>query len=383
MSFFDALADALQSPLRNAMCLVRGTTSLGVSIGTDAAASLTLGYNIPNDCNQPIPPEISPVVGRGQCDNVLYRVFWNVRRPDGQIVQWGPFTNVVGPITGIGEEWTTDFFNNILHTTVIFCPNDTEQGGVRKFGPYSAYTDATRAARSFIRLIERQDGQPDNCTQSNPPPNPTPQGPVTINLPDFPITFGGTTINLNGNATFNPIVNIPVYGGIHIPINVNLNPNIYFPGGINLPVYLRLPSLTINPSISFFNVSVAPEIKPKLSISVFPPSPEPSGEGLSYTTRLIGVRVLSTVAQTSPVSVINGVNGSTNLYVPRLATVRFVPPSFVSSQESIDIDVKTLDQFVPVPWVYGASSYTVLPNVGVTVQATPITAQVADIVRPE
>lgn len=379
VNFLEALADALQAPLRGAMCAL---TPSAFSVGVGYPGSLSIGAVFPNTCGQPVPPEISPVVG-GQCPT-LYNVNIGVRRPDGTLFAPIPFANVQGPITGVGGEWIEDFTGQLRFTAFIIAPNDTEPPtpGFRKFGPFTGYADPTKASRSYIVSIARVDGLPDNCGSGGTPP-PPPAPPPTGTTTNITFDFGGITYNL-GSPTFTiyPTVNIPIYGGLHIPINLTFAPSIGFPGGINLPVYLSLPDLNINPRISFFNLDLSAEIKaPEVKIT-FPDPPATISPDLEYVERLVGLEVVTELATPNRNSSITGSGSASDLLVPWLAIVRFVPPDGLGYSESIDIPIKTLEQYVPVPWFYGADGYTILENQGVTCSVTEIRAEVANLVKP-
>lgn len=218
------------------------------------------------------------------------------------------------------------------------------------------------------------DGQPDTCGNPGPPPPPSapPQFGPFVFAP-FNFFIGGFgNVNISGTFTFRPAINIPISGGVHIPVDVNINANAFFTAGVSFPVYLRFPSLTVNTGISFNNnLDITPQIN-------FPRR----GSDIPTVRRIIGVNVVSTLTQNAPITIINGNNGAPNLNAPRLAIVRFNPPAAISNRQSIDIDVKTANQFVPVPWFYGAESFTVLNNVGVSTVATPVFGNIADLVQP-
>ncbi len=379
MSFLDDLADAIQAPLYSVACLLSPSAfSLGFGIPPSFTASMT----IPADCGRPPAPEFAPMLA-AQCP-VLYNVRVNVYKPDGSV--FGPidFTNVQGPIRSIGGEWVTDFFNNVRYRVVVVCPNDTEAPtpGFRKFGPLTSYTDPGRASRTILVSATRVDGQPDDCGASSGDPPPT-QPPVTTTLGPINLTFGGNTYNLGSpQVTIYAPVEIAIYGGIHLPATVKFPPSAAFPVGINFPIYLTLPGLQINRRISFVNLDLSTKINSITTVNVFP---QGGGGGRSLPTvrRLIGLRVVSTLAEGNPLTIINGGADAPNLYVPRLAVVRFIPPEGFSTEVSVDQDVKTLNQYIPVPWFYGAADYRLLANVGVSCEVTPIYANIADLVQPD
>lgn len=378
-SFLYALADALQAPLRNIACVLNPSA---VTVGVGLGNSGSLGIVYPTSCGQPVAPEISPIVG-GQCP-VLYNVSVGVLRPDGSPFAPIPFANVQGPITGVGGEWIEDFAGNLRYVAFIIAPNDTEPPtpGFRKFGPFTGYTDNQKASRTYLIGISRVDGLPDNCGNSSTPPPPPPP-PQTGTLTNITVNFGGLTYNLGAPSfTVYPTVHIPVYGGLHIPINLTFSPSFAFPGGINLPIYLRLPELTINTPISFFNFDLSPEIRaPEIKVD-FPDPATVVPAGIDYVERIVGVNINSVVTQPSRVSEISGEGGGSSLQVPWLAIVRFIPPAGFSDNEAVDVPVKTESQFVPCPWFYGADGYTVIENVGVETSHSAVTGEVANLIKP-
>lgn len=380
MSFLEALADAIQAPLRNAVCALNPSA---FSVGVGVPPSFSLGAVFPASCGQPIAPQVTPVLG-GQCPT-LYNVSIGVVRPDGTVFSPIDFANVVGPIRDVGGEWTTDFFGNVRFTAVLTAPSDTEPPtpGFRKFGPFSGFTDPTRAARAYIISIARVDGLPDNCTSTGTPTPPT-QPPQQVSIGPISVSFGPNTFNLGSpQVTFYAPVNIPIYGGIHIPVTVRFAPSIAFPGGVSMPIYLTLPELNINPRISFFSVDLSPEIKPLTVNVTFPQGPGGgSGGDIPTVERLLGVNVSCTVNPGARPSLITDPLTTADLYVPYLGIVRFTPPSAFSTNLSVDVPIKTLEQFVPCPWFYGAEEYDILPNAGVEITSAPVFADIADLVKP-
>lgn len=329
---------------------------------------------IPIECNQvPRQPPTNRIPG-GQCPGVLYRVTFNRIRPNGQVDPGIQFQNVVGPITNLAVRW--ERVGAIPYKAafiVLTAPNDTEYSipGRREFGP-SSYDDEGEQTRVVLQSISRMDGQADTCGDGEPVPEQPEVNPPPAQLPPINIQIGPNSVQFSPTFSFSPAVNLRVNGTVSIPVNVDIAPNIIFPTGISFPIYLDLPDLTVNQTISGPFITV---------------ENNPGGGGggtvqLQEVQRLIGVRVQSTLTPDHKVSTIVDSQGGKNLYVPRLATVRFVPPAWVGEQLSVDLDVKTLDQFVPVPWFYGASGFDVFPSIGISTVTTPIFAKVADLVKP-
>ena len=203
------------------------------------------------------------------------------------------------------------------------------------------------------------------------PPNPPPSYPE-LPIPPFNITINGTTINITAFATFAPALNMPIYGGVHIPVTVRINPTVSIPVGVRIPVYLRLPGLTINQAISGINVNVQPAIN----------FPSGGSSEIDYVERIIGVRTTTALETPSRISLIAGNESGSDLLVPWAGIIRFVPPAFAANVESIEVPIKTANQYVPCPWFYGADSFTLIENVGASITAVPVRALVADFYKP-
>lgn len=371
------LFEALQIPLRGLLCTAlpqavdRALINLVAPVVGASLAPDLINWLQPATCAAPPPQDANPGLLGGQCQ-AIYLIQSAATLADGttQAINWGPQP---GPIVGIRMTWQVNpFFNTQRALPQILVTDATQPGGVRieGFGPIGP-EDPNRVARHYFTSIVRQDGLPDNCGDRPPaPPNPPPSYPE-LPIPPFNVTVNGTNITINGFATFAPAVNIPIYGGIHIPVTVRIQPTISIPGGVRIPVYLQLPSLTINPQISGIELDLENVID------------FPSGGDIEipFVERLIGVNVQSAIEPDSPVTIVTGREGAPNLYVPRLAVVRFTSPAFAGSRQSNDIDVKSANQFVPVPWFYGADAFTILPQTGVTCVTSEVRAQIADLVK--
>lgn len=378
-TYLEAWADAVNAPLRNIVCndlrgqLDRLATGLSGAVGIVPGGGylnpMLAPLLVPTGCT-PVPPVDFPPRG-GQCSGVLYKVDMARYRPDGTIDNVS-FRNVVGPIASTGGEWTPDFFGNLQFTVTCVAPNDTEPPtpGIRKFGP-SSYTDNDKLSRGVLVQITREDGLPDTCGNGGFTPDPPdPQyGPFTMN--SWTVNIAGNDVTFNGTAVFAPITFIPSVG-VRIPVRISVSPNLYFPVSVDVPVYLKLPDLSIDTDISFVQNSV--------TLNVDSDTAQPST--LAYTKRIVGVNITSTVASITRVSTIAGSGSASDLQVPWLAIVRFVPPAGYSASEGTDILVKTESQYVPCPWWYGASGYTILENAGVSCSAVSKEAYIADLVKP-
>lgn len=329
---------------------------------------------LPRDCGQLPPQSQSNPIPGGQCAGVLYNVLYDRIRPDGTVNTNLVFANVPGPIGNLYVDFRRVGFNQDARAfVVLIAPNSTEgsQPGRLEFGP-SSYTDEGRQTRIVLRSIARVDGQPDNCGNGPPQPEPPIDRPPPGQLPPVNITIGPNNYEFSPTFNFNPTVNIPINAGVHIPVDITIAPNIVFPTGVQFPIYIKLPEFTVNQTISgpFIEVDVntggggVPQVE------------------LATDRLMVGINIQCNADNARTVSVINGTDGQPNLYVPSLATVRFVPPAGFSGVVGTDVLVKTLNQFVPCPWFFGAGSYRVLPQPGVTFVAQAVFADVARLVKP-
>jgi len=377
MSYLEAFADALQAPLRNAVCLdprvnldrliTSGIAAIGGASGVFYGQSLIW----PTECGQ-VPAQTDAPFLDGQCTNVLYRV--NVRTTFGDGTNRDiEFTNVVGPLRTIGTFWQEDFFGNLRAGPEIICPNDTQGDvpGRRRFGPWSSPIDTGRLARSFLISVVRQDGQPDNCGDNTYTPPPPPSPAPVVNIGPFTFSAGPFNTTVNATATFGDAIFAPSFGGINIPVNVTIAPNIIFPGGARLPVFLLFPSLNINAPISFFPINVQTITQ--------------EGGGtveLPYVERVFGVDCLCTPSPEAKVSLIAGDGNQPSFIFPRAGIVRFYVPGFLSLLVSQDVDIKSVQQFVQCPNPSGAVGYEILPTPGVSIVDTPVNARILETVLP-
>lgn len=247
------LADRISNSLQGILCQDNNLLQrlAGILIYpeevTDPAIRPALELLAPRSC-RPRGGQTLPVQG-GQCANVLYRVPFQRIAPDGTILA-SEFQNVVGPITGLSPRWQADFFGNQAYFVRILCPNDQEQGGVREFGP-SSYTDNSFVSRTVLGAITRMDNQPDTCGNGPllPPAQPQPWPP--FQLPQIDIDIGGINVPFNVTVNINPIINLPDFGGFHMPVNINIAPNIVVPAGLPTIIYFRFPELEVNFGPSF------------------------------------------------------------------------------------------------------------------------------------
>ena len=378
-SYLEAFADALQAPLRGALCQsLPQLLDRWLTVGVSQLNGNGLPYYFqdllwPVDCGV-IPPQAPQRPPGGQCENVLYTVNVALYRPDGTISATIPFQNVVGPIAGITTDWQPDFFGNLFALTILFAPNDTEPPtpGQRRFGTWGP-ADPQQRARSVIVSIVRQDGQPDNCTGGPVPPPTPPPPPAGIPLPPFNFQLGPISVPINGSVNVGPVFFAPVLAKFLLPVTVNLSPSIAFPAGASFPVNIGLPDFNIEVPISFFPIDIDVLRTPEVRCT---------GSEAEFVERIIGVNVTVELEEKNRLTVINGEGVASDLLVPWAAVVRFIPPDFASNREAVDIPVKTGQQFVPCPWFYGADDYTVLANQGVLVEAVPRVARIADFVKP-
>ena len=198
----------------------------------------------------------------------------------------------------------------------------------------------------------REDGQPDNCGNTEGP-----QYPVLPNV-NGPINI--TYIDNNGDV---------VNDGFDLNV---LAPVLISPGAFQFPITLSAGGVTING-----NLDLNGEINlfPDANIGFGSGGDNPDGsepEPPAPNKRLIiGCRVFSEVLQNTKVSRING-NSNPDIYIPRLASIQFLQPVGRGQSWSRDLDVKTLNAWIPCPDPGYATAVGVTFAVGVRGSAIPI-----------
>jgi len=214
-------------------------------------------YFLPADCAVPTTGDrgYQLPANQGRCPGVLYRVRFTIVEPNNFPSDQTnvTITNIVGPITGIYTSYTDIGAFGGSFNVWIKAPNETAQAfspGLVRFGPSSS---SDPELNRFITNVSvtRMDNGTDTCGNPIPgPPTVPTNDQIRFQVPPFNISLGGVTIPIRVSGEFRPAVNIPAFGGIHIPVNLTFAPNVLVPVTTNIPVYLGLPSLEPNFAIS-------------------------------------------------------------------------------------------------------------------------------------
>lgn len=202
----------------------------------------------------------------------------------------------------------------------------------------------------------------DNC--GDIPPAPPEPGPITTNPPDITYNIDGdTTITVPISFTFAPAyveldgsINIPVtfdVGGVDFNGEVTVSPEFKFefnPGGIDRgPGTVDDPDGIGSPGIP----SVPPALPPEDSLPI------------------IGVIVYSDIdSDFGPTGIF--FDSGPDIYVPRVASVKFAIRTADSIAWTSDLDVKNLECYVPCPALQGAIAVRVQAVAGVTSRFSPV-----------
>lgn len=318
-------------------------------------------------CDRPPTPDDRPPppFTGGQCP-VDYRVRCSVllTQTNGSTTPSTTGTYVLrGPITGVGSGPPNGACGSSTKPAAVVFHN----GGatvVACAGPAASIT-----ATGFV-LLERVDGQPDNC--GDPLPELPPGLPPDIDV-DVDVTYGD---NNQYNLTI-PVIFAPVYvsidGRLNVPITLNLAPEFQVKGTLELfPNFsLDLDFPTANPEDG---PGTRPDDEPK-------PQPPPNGDGESENPddpeipdeepRVYALLVRARITDGARATGIFQEIGP-DIYAPRLGSARFGTVIDGAVFWSEDIDIKGLDSVVdcPIPW--GANRFVVNASEGVVLNYSPV-----------
>ncbi len=200
--------------------------------------------------------------------------------------------------------------------------------------------------------ISRVDGQPDNCGNTD--------GPLYPRLPSV-----SGPINITYNDNNGTVVNDGFDLNVFAPVLIS-------PGAFRFPIALSAGGVTINGNL---NLNGQLDLFPDANIGFgsgggnpdgAEPAPPDPGKRL-----IIGCRVFSEVLQNTKVSRIKG-DSNPDIYIPRLASVQFLQTVGRGQSWSHDLDVKTLNAWIPCPDPGYATDVGVVFAQGVRGSVVPI-----------
>lgn len=292
------------------------------------------------------PEEPDPPFTGGQCSGVLYRV--SVAGPSTPPGGSGAsIRNVVGPVGGMCFPAAS---GGNVRIGVVGADGCVTTGGGQ------GLTVPSVQGQWEIVNVERLDGNPDNC--GSPPPIYPP--PININT-DIDITYeidDGTEVTVNIPFTFAPIT-ANFDGSLRIPVDFSLG-GFEFSGNLNLPDF----NLTINP----------PRVPPGSGEDLTGEGEDEPGETVPPAPpneKIIGVVVNASQIDSRRVSSYSS-PGITDIFVPRLGSIKFAYSIGIATFFSSDIDIKDRRTFIPCPFSQGADAVIASPNLGVNLTFTPI-----------
>lgn len=316
------------------------------------------------------PVYVPPFEG-GQCD-APYLVDFDIKAEDGGVIGGGPvLTN--GPIAGVRSvplNNATPPLNSLevgSHGSLNFvgtCDTTSNTG--------FQWRQVSTVIGGSIELLSVTPCGANDC--GDPPPPPAEPGPITTNPPDITYNIDGdTTITVPISFTFSPAyvaldgsINIPVnfdVGGVDFNGEVTVSPEFNFefnPGGIDRgPGTVDDPDGIGSPGIP----SVPPALPPE------------------NTLPIIGVLVYSDIdSDFGPSGIF--FDAGPDIYVPRVASVKFAIRTADSIGWTADQDVKNLESYIPCPALQGAIAVRVQAAPGVTSRFTPVRGRLLTTDQP-
>ena len=326
-----AFADAITDAAVQGLCVFYRTNENAVSFLNE----LLPGTDIPNlgrfarsrFCGDPgdVPIPQPPFTG-GQCPGVLYRVLYDQVQPTVTLNR--SVANNLGPVTSIEEGP-----DNRPGFTGFVALYVTDANGTRLIDsgpPGTTYTNI---------VLQRQDGQPDNCGNLPVPIPPYPTSGVTYVQNTSYVDVNNNTVNLSPSFTlFAPVLISPVT--IIAPVRVDL-PDFNFDGYFTLS-----PDFNFN----FGRPSGIPNTPNKSTETGGPDCPDcdPTTSDDESDRKLIGMKVVSNPTGNTRSTVV-AQSGAPTLYLPRTANAYFRVRNRAGLSWIGPIAVQTRNAFVPVP----------------------------------
>jgi hypothetical protein len=287
-------------------------------------------YWLPKLCDDDpadVPTPQPPFEG-GQCDGVEYRI--SLERPDTTRNRYLEQFQIIGPITSVSVSpsgWDSS-------SSRTFTVSASWNGGSGQ-DTESFFSSTAGPARI---VIERADGQPDDCGDPPPPP-PLPYPPQgdTFNISPTYVDNEGDTVNLNGNFTlFAPIA---IAGNVFAPVRVDL-------GGITFDGTLELA-----PNFEF-NFGQPPNTGAPGDGDDLPPNNDPinipNTPDDDDQRDVIGIVVTSTPGTNTRTTVLPQGDAPT-LYLPRIGSAYFRVRTASGLAWAGPIDIKQRLQYISAP----------------------------------
>ena len=336
-------------------------------------------------CNAPPPPSLDLPRERGQC-TVKYRVnaSGTVKTGNNPSQQWTGAqvgcTNIpdvlYGPITGpflhrpgSGGQWVVSFTGK------------NGQGQVVTYNVFSApYNNGQTQVTIGSSTIERCDGQPDECGNFIPPPNPPgttvyndnrqyiDNNNVTHNI-DLNFTAPSVYINADGhlNVRGEVTVDFDVDATVNIPVTVDVST-----GDISFNIGTGLGDNRDGTDDTDYDYDDGNNPAPNPDPDIEEPPTDDTDDSGDPSRRVIrGVFVVASEVDTHTVGQIAQSNTPTIL-IPCLGYVSFLIGVGLRKAWTTEIPVKSVNAFIPCPWEGGALDVRFSPRGDTVATLTPV-----------
>lgn len=306
----------------------------------------------PDDLDIPDPPFTG-----GQCCGAAYEATYCFLNPNTGMQQCGQFQWNDAQLVGLDVR-----SNQPAQPTKSGGPllKSCSTGAVQ-FIPLGTTFEADDIDQSITNIV-RTDGGADDCGDINPPPPPV--QPIDVDI-DVTYNDGDTNveINIDGSVRIGPAFSTGDFN-LRVPVRIQL-------GDANFNGYVDLSpefNLVIAPRINFGNGGAVDDPTELPIVDPVDTTPPPE-----YEDQAAIVGVFVTAIQDSPNAASSILTqGMPTIKAPRVGSVSFAIERSFTVAWTPDIDVKSLDCYIPCPEPRGAVGVSVTPVPGVRLGWTPV-----------
>lgn len=379
-TFFDGLrevernlfCDVARAGVAGGLLFAGLTATTGFGAAGGIATSLVSAAAYIAFCGYPPPPDFYgdvPFEG-GQCDGVPYRVaisFALILGPMGSNVNVGRVGGVfdaIGPVT-IAEAYEDNPTSNDLRVRSVWKGGSGDVSVIK--GTNEDPENPQWGMQDIQVLITRTDGLPDLC--GDPPRMPPPLRPgdnvfptnitynnennIEVTVP-VNLTFGFPRVNIKGE------INMPVNVKVDLDIPINFNGDVNFNTG-NFTIRVAPPGGNPAGDDDDPPTTTPPGDDPVPPDVPIPPEEPPTDDPLVRKRKIIKAVVVTVVETDTEASIIfQGDNP--DIYVPALGYVQFFIRVGTTGGWTSDIPIKNKRNFIPCPWVLGATDVRASPR---------------------
>lgn len=339
--------------------LTASSRGLGIPVAAVATPINNFGLELFNCPASSGPyPEIPVQPVAGQCDGVGYNVQVRADRAGSTPLTTGVFA-VWGPVGDLSVIVDPDGRNRVVFPSrgnffAPIQPPGTETGAIDGFDTFE---------NPVFTILERRDGQPDNCGTTGPGPGSSAMVPVSYDAPD------GTPTNVMVDVSLGDPY-LTGNGDIVVPIRVS-GPG--FEVDVNFSTGTGEPTIS-PPTIPVDGERCCPSEQPD---SDSPPNDEPPPEDSGRV--IVGALVTTTsITETAQTTTLSGAPGP-RLQFPRVGSVSFGVRKGNSLAWLNPIDIQNRDCYIPCPDSQGAVDVKALPIQGVAFDVKPVYAVISTL----